>query len=331
MGKSTKRGAADLQGVGGLYVPEAVTDILVNEVYTNSTIQNMANSDWTAESLGLDCAEIAHYNILEDVDLTFKTKTNHDFNGEKIEIPNPFRNGTLTMCHEILIQNKFSRNQAIRQCGQWEEQQRGYEITAANLFSRTMDVHGYRVLAASAEDYNIGNDAGARSGNIKLGDAVNPLVLNIRDDLKITDFQTTAIDVVSRLLTVASEAGLGAAASRLRLAGSARFVHKLRDEQARMGLGGGCCLKENPAISGTFLDAYGLPAMMSDYLPYKRLQDGSRIEYVILGNPETIAAPHSLDYFEWEKVLGDIYLIGNFRFNVQALSAKNLFVAAVKY
>ncbi|MGX3067556.1 hypothetical protein [Ursidibacter arcticus] len=46
-------------------------------------------------------------------------------------------------------------------------------------------------------------------------------------------------------------------------------------------------------------------------------------------NPEHIAAPMSLNYLEWQTLKRDIWLVGEFDFDVVALTGASVVVAAV--
>ena len=106
-------------------------------------------------------------------------------------------------------------------------------------------------------------------------------------------------------------------------------MSKLRAEQSVLGSGGSCCIANNPAIDGMLLPVYGTEVQSSPFIPSKTLSDGRRIEYVIMGDPEMIAAPSVLQYLEWEKLLNDIYLIGSYDFDVSVLSGRSVAVAAI--
>ncbi|QEY24790.1 hypothetical protein [Neisseria animalis] len=319
--------AADLKGAEGFYIPDSVTYITINEMVACSTLQHMVNQEWNPEKLGLDCAPVAHYNILEPIDdMVF---TRHQFNGERVGIPNPFRNGQIQMCHSYAIKEKFSRDEAIRQCRYWEEQRWGYEKAIAHMLRNMTESYGYRQIAASAAEYNQGNDAGKLSGNLKLGDTVNPLVVSLPNSDNVSDFEVSALEVVSRMVLAASEAGVMCGSDQMRMAASPRFVAKLMNEQAAHVQG--CCVEKNPAVSGVLLPAYGLNVLRSHFFPTKRLADGRTVEYVIMVDPNLIVAPAVLDYLEWEKLLNDIYLIGNYRFDVSVLSGRGVVVAAVTF
>lgn len=321
-----KNRAADYKGVEGLYIPPYVTDIVINEIATCSTLQHMANPNWTAERLGLNCAQEAHYDILEPIDEMVFTR--HQFNGERVGIPNPFRSGVISLCNQYSIEEKFSRDEAIRLCRRWEDVQSGYEKTIANMLTNMTEAYGYRQIVAAAAEYNQGNQAGKISGAVKLGDTVNPLIVSARSDAEVNDFKVTALEVVSRMVEVSSEASLMCGTPSMRMAASPRFIAKLMREQASM-MNGSSCLDDNPAVSGVLLNAYGIKALRTHHFPSKRLADGRTVEYVILADPNLIAAPSELDYLEWEKIKNDIYLIGNYRFDVSVLSGRGVIVAAV--
>lgn len=319
--------AADLQGVEGLYLPEAVTDILVSELIGCSALHHMVNTDYTPGSLGLDCAPVAHYNILEPIDETVFTR--HQWNGERVSIPNPFRNGTITMCQNFAIKKKFSRDEAIRLCKQWETYQQGHEKVLANMLSNMTEAYGFRQIVASANEENQGNHAGKLSGNIKLGDTVNPLTVSSCTTCESSDFEVSAEEVIGRMVLVADEAGLMCGTEQLRMAASPRFLSKLIKEQAAHVQG--CCVEQNPMIGGAILPSYGLNVLRTRHYPSKRLADGRLVEYVVLVDPNLIAAPADLDYLEWDKLLNDIYLVGNYRFDVSVLSGRGVIVAAVTF
>ena len=111
------------------------------------------------------------------------------------------------------------------------------------------------------------------------------------------------------------------------MAASPAFVSRIRREQSK--LGAGCCLKENPIVTGLVHPTLGMDVFSSLHMPRYKLPDGRSVEYVLMVDPKHIAAPVSLDYLEWQTILNDIYLVGNYRFDVAALSSQSIAVAAI--
>lgn len=323
---STNVLAADLGGIQGLYRPPHLTDIVINEIHQCSSLMGFVNQAWTAESLGLNCAPSAHYHLIGNIEPQVFTR--HQYNGESVGLPNPVRNGELTMCQNYEIKEKFSRAQAARYCKQWEMMQDGYEKVIAAMLRDMNEEYGYRMIVAMAAEYNQGMQAGFRTGGIKLGDSTTPLEY-VRKEDDVSDTKVTAVEVVRRLDLALSEAGVTCGSPNLKLRASQGFVSRLRAEQSALGAGGSCCLEKNPAIDGMVLPVYGTEVQSSPFIPTKRLADGRLVEYVLLGDPEMIAAPSVLQYLEWEKLLNDIYLIGSYDFDVSVLSGRSVAVAAI--
>lgn len=321
--------AADYSGASGLYLPENVTENIINDVYTHSTLSEVCNPDFEFLNLGLDHSSSARYHLVEDVDLMIKTK--HQLNGEYIEVPSPFRSGVINMCHEVAINKKYSRSEAIQLGSYWETNQYYVEQQIARNLTKIVETFAYQTIAANVRRENQGNNAGLRGSRIYLGDSTKPLSVVVRSDQQVEDFRTTASEVISRLSLAFSLSGSACPQNELRVLASPAFISKLRSEQAQMMAGGSCCIEDKPSISGILSNSWGFPIMESLNLPVTYMQDGTRVEYVMLVNPRMVAAPLNLDYLEWQTMLRDIHLVGNFRFGAQLLSGKGAAVAAVKY
>lgn len=310
--------AADLGGATqGLYIPEYATDIVVSELHNCSSLMHLINPDYDITNLGLDCAPVAHYTILKGFELG--DFGNSNFNGESMDLGDPFRSGEITLCQQIPIKHKFSRQEAIALCKRWEMVQDGYEQSIGFALRDATERYGYRVLVAMAHAQLQGNKAGALSGNIRLGDTVNPVIVG-KDGLEATE-------VLERMEQALQESGVTCGGNALKVAASPAFVSRIRREQSK--LGAGCCLKENPIVTGLVHPTLGMDVFSSLHMPRYKLPDGRTVEYVLMVDPKHIAAPVSLDYLEWQTILNDIYLVGNYRFDVAALSSQSIAVAAI--
>ena len=197
--------------------------------------------------------------------------------------------------------------------------QDGYEQSIGFALRDATERYGYRVLVAMAHAQLQGNKAGALSGNIRLGDTVNPVIVG-KDGLEATE-------VLERMEQALQESGVTCGGNALKVAASPAFVSRIRREQSK--LGAGCCLKENPIVTGLVHPTLGMDVFSSLHMPRYKLPDGRTVEYVLMVDPKHIAAPVSLDYLEWQTILNDIYLVGNYRFDVAALSSQSIAVAAI--
>lgn len=321
--------AADYSGVSGLYLPENVTENIINDIYSCAVLPEISNPDFDFINLGLDHATSARYHLVDDVDL--KIPTRHQLNGEYIEVPSPFRSGVISMCHEISVNKKYSRSEAIQLGSYWETNQYYVEQMIARNLTKTVEKFAFQTIAATVARENQGNNAGLRGGKIYLGDSTKPLSVTVRNDDAVEDFKVTASEVTNRLALAFSLGGSACPQNKLRVVASPSFVSKLRSEQAKMMSGGSCCIEDKPAISGVLSNSWGFPILESMNLPTHYMADGTRIEYVMLVNPEMVAAPMNLDYLEWQTILRDVHLVGNFRFGAHLLSGKGAAIAAVKF
>lgn len=123
------------------------------------------------------------------------------------------------------------------------------------------------------------------------------------------------------------EAGVTCGGNALKIVASPAFYTRLRSEQSN--LGAGCCLPDNPIVTGMLHPMLGMEVYSSLHMPRYRRPDGKVVEYMMMVDPNKIAAPSRLDYLEWQTILNDIYLVGNYRFDVSALGSKAVAIAAV--
>lgn len=310
--------AADYAGVGqGLYIPDSATDIVISEASRCSVLQHIVNQEYSLDNLGLRCAQQAHYHILTDIEIG--DFTDSQWNGEYWEPDDPFRSGIIKMCQNIKIRKKFSRDEAIAHCSRWESMvQTGYESSIAAALTRGTERYGFAMLVASAHKNNTGNKAG-QNGSIQLGDTVNPI--------NVGKNGTSAMELLSLMELAIQENGSTCGGNQLKVVVHPALLNKIRSEQS--ALGAGCCLPSNPMISGITHPVLGMDIYSCLNLPTYKRPDGKIIHYVLMVNPQHIAAPISLDYLEWKEQLDDIYLLGNYRFDVAALTNKSIAVAAV--
>lgn len=322
--------AADLGGVTGLYIPDHATEFIINDICETSILGEISNPKFDFNGLGLNAPpRSVHYHIVEDVDLSIPTR--HNLNGESIHIPSPFRNGTIEMCHEIVIENKYSRDEAIRLGDWWEVNQNAVEEMLGRNLSKTVEQAALMNVASLIRPENQGNNAGLSGGKIYLGDSNKPLNVVARKDEQVTDFNVTATEVVRRLALAFSLGKSAAPQNRLRVVASPYFLSILRAEQANAMRGGSCCIEGKPEISGILSNSWGFPILECHNMPVHYMADGTMIDYVMLINPEMVAVPMNLDYLEWQPLLRDIYLSGVFRYGSHLMSGKAATMAAVKY
>lgn len=311
--------AADLGGAAqGLYIPEYASDIVISELHNCSALMHVVNKSYDIANLGLDCAAVAHYTILSGIEVGDFTGNN--WNGESWEPDDPFRSGEITLCHQIPIKKKFARNEAIALCSRWATVQDGYETSIGLALRDLTERYGFRMLVSMAHKQLQGNQAGAISQNIRLGDTANPVAIGKGN--------VGAMELLQRMEQALQESGVTCGGNALKVVASPAFFGKIRAEQS--ALGAGCCLKDNPAVTGMIHPVLGMEVFSSLHMPrFKRANDGKVVEYVLMVDPQHIAAPTRLDYLEWQTVLNDIYLVGNYRFDVAALSNKSIAVAAI--
>lgn len=309
--------AADYGGATqGLYIPEFVTDIIISEVSRCSVLQHIVNQDYTIENLGLNCASKAHYTILTDISIGDFHGNN--WNGEAWEPEDPFRSGVISLCNKVKITKKFSREEAIALCERWQKVQGGYEEAIGGAIAEMVERYGFSILMASANRKNSGNKAGTY-GTLKLGDSLNPVVID-------TKSQTSVTDLMFLLGQALDESGT-CTGGKLKAVVPPSILTQLRREQS--ALGAGCCLDSNPAITGMTHPVLGMDVLSSKHMPIYRLPDGRIVQYILMVDPQHIAAPMALDYVEWQPIGHDINLIGNLRFDVAALSNKSIAVSAI--
>lgn len=310
---------ADLGGIGkGLYIPENATDIIISESNRCSVLQHIVNQEYDIDSLGLNCASVAHYSILTDIEVGDFTQG--QMNGEYWEPDDPFRSGAIALCQKVKIQKKFSREDALLHCQRWENTLTGgYERSIGRALGRHTERYGFRMLVASASKHNTGNKAGKVSGSLALGDTVNPVLVGKN--------QLGAMELLTRMEQAIQETGDTCGGNQLKVVANPAFYNQIRNEQS--ALGAGCCLKDNPIITGMTHPVLGMDIFSSINLPRYKRPDGKVVDFVLMVNPQHIAAPVSLDYLEWQVVLNDIYLVGNYRFDVAALTNKAISVAAI--
>lgn len=315
-----KNKAADYSGVEGLYIPDHVTDIVISEAINCSTLAKISNPAYTISGLGLDRAPVAHYTILEGIEVG--QFTGNQFNGETWEPDNPFRSGEITICQDIDIKKKFSRAEALAIADNWSRVQDGYERALGQALRNLSEGYGFRMIVSQAADFNQGNNAGLQSRNINLGTAAQPLQIG-KGQGKIS-----ATAALERAELALMEAGVMCGTSQLRVVASPGFYSRLRSEQAVSGANL-CCPENNPNISGILHPVFGFEVYSSLYMPRRQLPNGRTVEYVVIVNPEHIASPSDLRYLEWDTVLNDIYLIGNYTFDTAVLTGRSVAVLAV--
>lgn len=311
--------AADLHGAAeGLYIPEYATKLVISEMHNCSALSRVVNPNHNIVELGLNCAPVAHYTILDNIEVG--DFTDGSWNGETWSPDNPFRSGEIRLCHSVPIKTKFSREEATLMCDRWKQFQDGYETAIGRALRDLTERYGFTVLAASANPLARGVRAGALSGNINLGDTENPLVIGKSTGIR-------AMDVLQAMEQALQENGVTCGGNALKIVASPAVYSRIRAEQSN--LGAGCCLPDNPIVTGMLHPMLGMEVYSSLHMPRYRRPDGKVVEYVLMLDPENIAAPSRLDYLEWQIHLNDIYLVGNYRFDVAALSSKSIAVAAV--
>ncbi len=322
----SKTRAADYKGVEGLYIPPEVSDLVINDIHSTTVLSEICNPNFSDLN---SHTRTVHYHMIEDYDLHINVR--HQVNGERIQLPSPFRNGTIEMCYSIKILEKFARDEAYRLNRYWELHQDAREMQIANLFTKVAERNVLHTVAALTRPENQGNKAGLRGSKIYLGDSNKPLNLVARKDEQVTDFNVTATEVVNRL-DLAWSLGRSACPKKdLRVVASPYFTSKLRAEQANAMRGGSCCIEDKPEISGILSNTWGFPILETPHMPVHYMADGTMIEYVMLINPNIVAAPLDLLYLEWQPDKHDIYLVGDFYYGAHLLSSKGAAIAAVKY
>lgn len=312
--------AADYEGIKGLYIPDHASDIIITEAIRCSTLTKISNPNYTVASLGLDRAPVAHYTIIDEIDVGSFTGT--QMNGETWDPDNPFRSGQVTMCQNITIKKKFSRAEAYAIADNWKKVQEGYEQAIGKALNRLSEGYGFRMIVSQAAPYNQGNNAGLQNRNIDLGTAAKPLQIG-KGQGKIS-----ATSALERAELALAEAGVSCGTSQYRVVASPGFYTRLRGEQALLGANL-CCPDNNPNISGILHPVFGFEVYSSLFMPRRKLPNGRIVEYVVIVNPEHIATPSELRYLEWDKVLTDIYLVGDYTFDTSVLSGRSVAVLAV--
>lgn len=308
--------AADYGGTTLSRVPEKNLNLIIAETCRRSVLLQIANPDYSIERLGLDTAPKATYDIITDISVGGFTGGN--WNGEVWEPDNPFKSGEITLCQNIDLEKKFSRREAKRLADRWETVQSGYETSIGEALAAEVEYYGLRSLTAQAYRYNVGNKAGRHSKNINLGSTDNPLMVG-PGNLK-------ASQVLRRMKRVLTESAGNCGV--VKVVATPNFYDLVLDEQS--ALGAGCCLNSNTLITGVTSPILGMDIFSTINMPtFDKNPNGKRIEYVMMVNQQHVAAPMDLSYLEWQTIKRDIWLVGEFDFDVVALTGASIVVAAV--
>lgn len=308
--------SADYGGTTLSRVPEKNLNLIIAETCRRSVLLQIANPDYSIEGLGLDTAPKATYDIITDISVGGFSSGN--WNGEVWEPDNPFKSGEITLCQNIDIEKKFSRREAKRLADRWETVQGGYETSIGEALAAEVEYYGLRSLTAQAYRHNVGNKAGRHSKNINLGSAENPLTVG-GGNLK-------ASKVLRRMKRVLTESAGNC--GLVKVVATPNFYDLVLDEQSE--LGAGCCLSSNPLITGVTSPMLGMDIFSTIHAPtFTNEANGKRVEYVLMVNQQHVAAPMDLSYLEWQTIKRDIYLVGEFDFDVAALTGASIVVAAV--
>ncbi|CAM3861077.1 hypothetical protein ACLSZP_09695 [Avibacterium avium] len=308
--------AADYSGASLSRVPEKNLNLIIAETCRHSVLLQIVNPKYSIENLGLDQAPKAVYDIITDISVGGFTGGN--WNGEVWEPNNPFKSGEITLCQNIDLEKKFSRREATRLGERWNTVQGGYETSIGQALAAEVEYYGLRSIMAHAYRYNVGTKAGRNSKNINLGSSDNPIVVG--------EGNTKASTVLKRMKRVLTESAGNC--GLVKVVATPGFYDLVLDEQS--ALGAGCCLNNNPLITGITSPMLGMELYSTIAMPtFDKTGNGKRVEYVMMVNPEHIAAPMSLDFLEWQTIKRDIWLVGQFDFDVVALTGASVVVAAV--
>lgn len=308
--------AADYGGATLSRVPEKNLNLIIAETCRHSVLLQLVNPKYTIEGLGLNTAPRAIYDIITDISVGGFTGNN--WNGEVWEPDNPFKSGEITLCQSIDIEKKFARREATRMADRWNTIQSGYETSIGSALAAEVEHYGLRSILSQAYRYNVGTKAGRMSKNINLGSSDNPLLVG--------GAGIKASQVLKRMKRVLTESAGNC--GLVKVVATPGFYDLVLDEQAI--LGAGCCLSSNPLISGVTSTMLGMDIFSTMAMPtFDKTANGKRVEYVMMVNSDHIAAPMSLNYLEWQTVKRDIWLVGEFDFDVVALTGASVVVAAV--
>lgn len=309
--------AADYGGTSLSRVPEKNLNLIIAETCRHSALLQIVNPQFDISYLGLDQAPKATYDIITDISVGGFTGGN--WNGEVWEPNNPFKSGEVTLCQNIDLEKKFSRREAARLGERWSVVQGGYEKSIGQALAAEVEDYGLRAILAQAHRHNVGTKAGRKSKTINLGSSDQPLTVGGGSGIK-------ASAVLKRMKRVLTESvgncGL------VKVVTTPGFYDLVLDEQS--ALGAGCCLNNNPLVTGITSPMLGMELLSTIAMPtFKQKATGKVVEYVMMVNPDHIAAPMSLNYLEWQTQKRDIWLIGEFDFDVVALTGASVVVAAV--
>lgn len=310
--------AADYGGTTLSRVPEKNLGLIIAETCRRSVLLQIANPDYTITSLGLDTAPKATYDIITDISVGGFTGNN--WNGDVWEPDNPFKAGEITLCQSIDIEKKFARREARRLADRWDTTQTGYETSIGEALSQEVEYYGLRSLLSQAYRHNVGTRAGKSSKSINLGSSDNPISVGYGQG------SVKASQVLRRMKRVLTESAGNC--GLVKVIASPTFYDMILDEQSV--LGAGCCLSSNPLITGVTSTMLGMDIFATINMPtFDKTANGKRVEYVMMVNQKHIAAPMDLSFLEWQTIKRDIWLVGEFDFDVVALTGASIVVAAV--
>ena len=309
--------AADYEGAGLSQVSDHNLNLIIAETCRHSVLSHLVNPNYTIERLGLDKAPRAVYDIITDISVGGFTGGN--WNGDVLEPNNPFKSGEITMCQTLAIEKKFSRREAHRLSDRWSTVQGGYEQSIGQALSALVEDYGLRSIISQANRNNVGVKAGKKTHSINLGSVEAPLQVGGAGGIKPSK-------VLKRMRRALIE-NVGNCGS-VKVVMTPSLYDMLTDEQSV--LPNGSQMSDNPLITGITSPMLGMEILASNSMPtYERANNGKRIEYVLMVNPDYVAAPMDLPYLEWQTIKHDIFLVGDFAFDVVALTGNSIVVAAV--
>lgn len=312
--------------VNTIFAPEQFSDKIVAAYHSCALTPALAKSDFFTDQ-ELFCGSSVTYGVETPISM-FGMDTDNNEDPEQISGAG-VESATLTICQSRKFEVKISNADKRMMCDNFASWEQHLRKRIDRGIVQLIDAYSVPKILASASPYNVGNNAGKKTGLVKLGTQdENALSMRSPEDFEemVLNMRQAAQEV-GMWCGMGEEAfeGVGANPVLVIPAHAERYALKLmRDLDT-------CCGDNNVRRTGLLGKVYGMDVITTSHLPPMNFGGAvGNLANAMLIDPTQVLHAMEIITNKWYEGKFEEFLVGEFIFDTHVMNPDGVIVSTMK-
>lgn len=309
-----------------LFAPERISDKIVAAYHTCALTPALAKSDFFTDQ-ELFCGSSVIYGVETPVSMFGMSTDNNEH--PEILSDDGVQSASMTICQEHKFLHKITHRDKRMMCDNFERWESNLRDRIDRGIMQMIDAYSVPKILASASAYNVGNNAGKKTGMVNLGTQdQNALPMKTVDDFE---------NMIFNMRQVATEAGIFCGAGEEMysgMGGNPVLVIPVSMERHALRLMrdlNTCNGDNNVRRTGLIGKVYGFDVIVTSLLTPMNFGGavGNLVNAALVDPKQVLHAMDIINNKWWEDKFED-YLVGELIFDTKVMNPDGVIVATVK-